>query len=50
MQNLIKYGFMSAVEIEAHRVPVDPAFPAPAEGYMVSFTAFYEWGFGMPSH
>jgi hypothetical protein len=28
----------------------DPAFPVPAEGYMVTFVAFYERGFGVPSH
>jgi hypothetical protein len=32
---------MAAAELEAC-VPEDPAFPAPEEGYMVSFVAFYE--------
>jgi hypothetical protein len=50
LQKCVKHGFMSAVELEACRVPVDPTFPVPAEGYVVSFTAFYEWGFGEPSH
>jgi hypothetical protein len=31
-------------------MPEDPVFPAPTEGYMVSFMAFCERGFGMPSH
>jgi hypothetical protein len=29
---------------------VDPVFCAPAEGYVVSFTSFYEQGFSMSSH
>jgi hypothetical protein len=37
-------------ELEACWVPEDPALPAPAEGYVVSFMAFYEQGFGMPQH
>jgi hypothetical protein len=41
---------MSVVELKACQVLVAPALPSPAEGYMVSFTAFYEWGFGVPSH
>jgi hypothetical protein len=41
---------MMAAELAACHVPEDLAFPAPAEGYMVSFVAFYDWGFGMPSH
>jgi hypothetical protein len=47
---LVKHGFMSAVELEACRVTEDPAFPTPTEGYMVSFTSFYAWGFGMRPH
>jgi hypothetical protein len=31
-------------------VPTDRGFPAPAEGYVVSFTTFYERGFGMLPH
>jgi hypothetical protein len=41
---------MTAMELAASRVLEDPAFPAPAEGYMVYFVAFYEWGFGTPSY
>jgi hypothetical protein len=36
---------MMAVELEACHVHEEPAFPAPVEGYMVSFMAYYEWGF-----
>jgi hypothetical protein len=50
LQKLVKNGFMTAVELEACRMPEDPAFPTPVEGYMVSFTVFYEQGFGMPPH
>jgi hypothetical protein len=32
------------------RVPEDPVFSAPAQGYMVTFLAFYERGFSAPSH
>jgi hypothetical protein len=41
---------MMAVELAACRVRKDPMFPAPAEGYVVFFLAFYEQGFSMPSH
>jgi hypothetical protein len=50
MQKLMKHGFMAAAELEACRMPEDPMFPTPAEGYVVSFVAFYEWGFSMPPH
>jgi hypothetical protein len=33
---------MMAAELAACRVPEDPAFLAPAEGYVVSFMAFYD--------
>jgi hypothetical protein len=46
----MKHGIMSVAELKAYRVPTDPAFPAPVEGYVVSFTTFYEWGFSMLSH
>jgi hypothetical protein len=44
LQKLVKHGFMSAAELEACQVPKDPALPALAEGYVVSFTAFHECG------
>jgi hypothetical protein len=50
LQKLAKHGFMATVKHEACRVLEDPVLPVPAEGYMVSFTVFYERGFGMPSH
>jgi hypothetical protein len=50
LQTLVKHGFMSAAELESCRVPKDPTLPAHVEVYVVSFMAFYEWGFGMPLH
>jgi hypothetical protein len=41
---------MMVVEHMACRVPEDPTFPMPAEGYVVSFLAFYELGYTTPSH
>jgi hypothetical protein len=50
LQKLAKQGFMMAAELASCVLLEDPAFPAPIEGYVVSFVAFYEWGFGTPSH
>jgi hypothetical protein len=50
LQKLVKQGFMTAAELVTCRVPEDLAFLAPAEGYIVSFMAFYEQGFDKPSH
>jgi hypothetical protein len=50
LQKLDKQGFMTAVELAACHVPVDPALPAPVGGYVVSFVVFYERVFGMPPH
>jgi hypothetical protein len=41
---------MMVLELEACRVPEDPVFPTPTEGYVVAFVAFYERRFGMPLH
>jgi hypothetical protein len=49
LQKLMKHGFMSAVELEACRVTKDPTLLAPVEGYVVSFTIFYEQG-DVPPH
>jgi hypothetical protein len=38
------------VELRASHVLEDPTFSTPTERYMVSFVAFYECGFNMPSH
>jgi hypothetical protein len=50
IQDLMSQGFMTVVELVTYCVPEDPASPAPAEGYVVTFAAFYERGFGVPSH
>jgi hypothetical protein len=42
LQKLVEHGFMVAAELRACHVPEDQVFPAPAEGYVVSFVAFYE--------
>jgi hypothetical protein len=41
---------MTAAELTTYRIPEDPISPASVEGYVVSFMAFYERGFGVPSH
>jgi hypothetical protein len=48
LQKLVKQGFMTAAELVACRVPEDPAFLAPAEGYVVSFMAFYDASAPLP--
>jgi hypothetical protein len=43
LQSLTNQGFMMAMKLAACRVPEDPAFPVLAEGYVVTFVAFYDW-------
>jgi hypothetical protein len=50
LQNLVSQGYMIPVELATCRVPVDPASPAPVGGYVMPCMAFYEQGFGAPSH
>jgi hypothetical protein len=50
LQKHAEQGFMMVVELVACHAPEDPTFPMPTEGYVVSFVAFYERGFGTPSH
>jgi hypothetical protein len=50
LQNLVSQGLMTAAELATCRVPKDPASPVPAGGYVVVCVAFFEWGFGVPSH
>jgi hypothetical protein len=50
LQKLVKQGFKTVAELTTCHVPKDLVFPAPAEGYVVSFVEFYERAFGMPSH
>jgi hypothetical protein len=39
---------MTVLELATYRVPEDPAFPTPVEGYVLSFVAFYEQRFDAP--
>jgi hypothetical protein len=41
---------MTAAEIMTCHMLEDTASPVPMEGYVVSFVAFYQQGFGVPSH
>jgi hypothetical protein len=41
---------MMEMELMAYRVLEDSTFPTPTNGYVVTFVAFYEWGFVTPSH
>jgi hypothetical protein len=50
MQNLVIQGYMIAAELATYRVPEDHVSPAAAGGYIVAYVAFYERGFGVPSH
>jgi hypothetical protein len=50
LQSLMSQGFMTAAELTTCHVPEVPACPVLAEGYVVAFMAFYERGFGVPSH
>jgi hypothetical protein len=58
LQILVNQGFMTVMEHAAYHMPVDPSFSMPVDpsfsmpvdGYVVIFVAFYEWGFGAPSH
>jgi hypothetical protein len=50
LQTLVNQGFMMVMDLAACRVPEDHVFPVPVEGYVVTFTTFYEQGFGVPLH
>jgi hypothetical protein len=50
LQDLLSQGFMTAMKLATCHVPENSASPAPVEGYVVAFAAFYERGFGAPSH
>jgi hypothetical protein len=50
LQKLVSQGFMMATELMTCHMPENPMSPAPVERYVVSFMAFYERGFGVPSH
>jgi hypothetical protein len=50
LQNLMSLGYMIAAKLATCRVPEDPTSHVPTGGYVVACTAFYERGFGVPSH
>jgi hypothetical protein len=50
LQDLVSQGFMMVAKLSTYHMLKDPASPAPAEGYMVTFAAFYGWGFSVSSH
>jgi hypothetical protein len=50
LQNLMSQGYMIAAELSTCHVSKDPASFAPMGGYVVACAAFYERGFGVPSH
>jgi hypothetical protein len=50
LQNLISQGCMTVTKLAICHVPKDPTSPAPTGGYVVSWAAFYERGFGVSSH
>jgi hypothetical protein len=42
--------YMTAAELATCHVTEDPMSPIPVGGYVVASLAFYEQGFGVPSH
>jgi hypothetical protein len=42
LQNPVSQEYMIAAELATCRVPKDPVSPAPAGGYVVACTTFYE--------
>jgi hypothetical protein len=50
LQNLVSQGYMTMVELATCHVPEDAIYAAPVGGYVVACMAFYERGFGVPSH
>jgi hypothetical protein len=50
LQNLMSWGFMTAVQLMSCHVSKDLASPMPTGGYIMACVAFYECGFGVPSH
>jgi hypothetical protein len=48
--NLVSKGYMTTTEFATCLVPAGPVSPASVKGFIVACVAFYEWGFGLPSH
>jgi hypothetical protein len=50
LQNLVSQGYITAAELATSYMPKDPTSPILMGGYVVACVAFYEQGFGVPSH
>jgi hypothetical protein len=50
LQNLVSLGYRTTAELATYRVPKDPTSPVPVGGYIMANLAFFERGFGVPSH
>jgi hypothetical protein len=50
MQYSVSQGYMTAAKLATYGMTEDPASPVQVRGYVTACVAFYEWGFGAPSH
>jgi hypothetical protein len=50
LQNLVSWRSRESDRVSTCRVHEDPTSPPPRGGYVVACVAFYERGYGMPSH
>jgi hypothetical protein len=50
LQILMSKGYMTMAEFATSLVPAGSVFPASVEGFIVVCAAFFEQGFGLPSH
>jgi hypothetical protein len=50
LQNLMNQWYMMASDLVTCHMPEDPASHVSMGGYVMACTAFYEQGFGVPSH
>jgi hypothetical protein len=46
----VSLGYITTAKLATYCVPEDPTSPVPVRGYVVVCAAFYEQGFGVPSH
>jgi hypothetical protein len=50
LQNIVSQGYLTMVELGTCHDPVDPASPAPMDGYIVACSVFCGRGFGVSSY
>jgi hypothetical protein len=50
LQNLLSQGYMMVADLETCRMPEVPASPVSIGRYVMARVAFYDRGFGVPSH